>query len=184
MSRRRVVDRLQALDCARRLFAEQGYESVTMRKIASELGYTHKALYYHFEDKADLIRQLLDRDVAWMHAELAETSGKGVRDFLLHWMRLGLERPRHHKLLFDGEPPGLESYQRERMDDLFRLLAFAWGEKEGEFHPVARKRAWFSFLAVRGWISQHITDGLPWEACQKSAEEYVDMLLAGLKERV
>ncbi|MDR6225649.1 TetR/AcrR family transcriptional regulator [Desmospora profundinema] len=182
MSRRRIVDRLEALDCARRLFAEQGYESVSMRKIATELGYTHKALYYHFIDKADLIRQLLDRDVAWMHSELTASCGKGARTFLLHWMRLGLDHPRHHQLLFDGDPPGLGTYPREKREELFRLLAAAWGEGEGVFNPAARKRAWFSYLAVRGWISQHTADGLSWEACEESAEEFVEMVLKGLTE--
>lgn len=45
---------------ALRLFAEQGYESTSMRQIAEELGFTKAALYYHFKSKEDIVRALLE----------------------------------------------------------------------------------------------------------------------------
>jgi AcrR family transcriptional regulator len=45
---------------ALRLFAEQGYESTSMRQIAEELGFTKAALYYHFKSKEDIVRSLME----------------------------------------------------------------------------------------------------------------------------
>lgn len=45
---------------ALRLFAEQGYESTSMRQIAEQLGFTKAALYYHFPSKEDIVRALIE----------------------------------------------------------------------------------------------------------------------------
>ncbi|RJG53131.1 TetR/AcrR family transcriptional regulator [Sphingobium terrigena] len=51
--------RSQLLETAARLFAERGYEAVSMRNIARLVGVTQANLYYHFRDKADLIEATL-----------------------------------------------------------------------------------------------------------------------------
>jgi AcrR family transcriptional regulator len=51
-------ERIQAV--ALQLFAEQGYESTSMRQIAEQLGFTKAALYYHFASKEDIVRALIE----------------------------------------------------------------------------------------------------------------------------
>jgi AcrR family transcriptional regulator len=51
--------RSQLLEAAARLFAERGYDAVSMRDIAKAVGVTQANLYYHFQDKADLIQATL-----------------------------------------------------------------------------------------------------------------------------
>lgn len=47
--------REQIMNAAAELFAAEGYDSVSMRKIAKRIGYTPMSIYLHFEDKADLL---------------------------------------------------------------------------------------------------------------------------------
>jgi AcrR family transcriptional regulator len=54
--------RERILDAARELFAEKGYEAVTMREIGKRIEYSATALYNHFEDKEALVRELCRRD--------------------------------------------------------------------------------------------------------------------------
>ena len=54
--------REQILDAARELFALQGYEAVTMRKIAEKIEYTTTLIYSHFPDKETLIREIVAHD--------------------------------------------------------------------------------------------------------------------------
>src|SRR5579863_5606154 len=54
--------RTRILDAARELFAKDGYEAVTMRKIAERIAYTPTALYFHFKDKEDLMQELCRED--------------------------------------------------------------------------------------------------------------------------
>lgn len=42
------------LEASARLFADQGYEGVSMRQIARATGITQAAIYHHFPNKADL----------------------------------------------------------------------------------------------------------------------------------
>src|SRR5579863_7802837 len=67
--REKLAIRTKILDAARELFAEQGYEAVTMRTIAERIEYTPTAIYYHFKDKDALIRELCDADFSALAEE-------------------------------------------------------------------------------------------------------------------
>ncbi|MGO0062674.1 TetR/AcrR family transcriptional regulator [Brevibacillus fluminis] len=46
------------LTAARQLFANRGYDAVTMREIAKEAGCSHTTIYIYFKDKETLLQQL------------------------------------------------------------------------------------------------------------------------------
>ncbi|MET3287512.1 TetR/AcrR family transcriptional regulator [Brevibacillus fluminis] len=46
------------LTAARQLFANRGYDTVTMREIAKEAGCSHTTIYIYFKDKETLLQQL------------------------------------------------------------------------------------------------------------------------------
>ena len=48
------------LESARKIFLEYGYQAAPLRKIASEAGYTHGALYGYFSSKEELFYALTD----------------------------------------------------------------------------------------------------------------------------
>lgn len=52
--------RLKLLDAAEQLFFEHGPAAVSMEKIALAAGMTRGAIYWHFANKADLLRELHD----------------------------------------------------------------------------------------------------------------------------
>ena len=52
------------------MFADRGYEAVTLREIAKEIGYTHAVIYQHFPDKWHILAELS-----------RETIGLMVQDF-------------------------------------------------------------------------------------------------------
>ena len=57
-TRERQETRELILDAAREMFADEGYESVTMRAIAEKIEYTPTAIYHHFENKQALVTEL------------------------------------------------------------------------------------------------------------------------------
>lgn len=73
---------------ALRLFAEQGYESTSMRQIAEELGFTKAALYYHFNSKEDIVRALMEA----MRSQVTE---------LLDWARTQEPGPELRRTVID-----------------------------------------------------------------------------------
>src|SRR5215475_11921619 len=56
--RGRGLTRDRILDVALELFNEHGYDKTSLREIATRLGVTKAALYYHFERKEDILLEL------------------------------------------------------------------------------------------------------------------------------
>jgi len=52
------------LDAARELFISEGYEGVSMRKVAEKIEYSPTAIYLHFADKEELFHELVHEDFA------------------------------------------------------------------------------------------------------------------------
>ena len=52
------------LDAARELFLSEGYDGVSMRKVAEKIEYSPTAIYLHFTDKEQLFHELVHEDFA------------------------------------------------------------------------------------------------------------------------
>jgi AcrR family transcriptional regulator len=52
--------RVQVIFAAKRLLVEQGYHGLAMREIAEAVGVSKAALYYHFQDKEQLLLAILE----------------------------------------------------------------------------------------------------------------------------
>lgn len=75
--RRSTVTRQRILTASMRLFSRQGFARTTVRDIAREAGITDAAIYYHFANKDDLLRELVDAQLhpgQWIAPEVLSTS--------------------------------------------------------------------------------------------------------------
>ncbi|WP_425408731.1 TetR/AcrR family transcriptional regulator [Hyphococcus sp.] len=92
--------------CALRLFQEEGYDAVSMRRLASEAGCTVMTLYRYYERKIDLLRELwavvftelfdaLD-GVAAKHDDAVERLNAVALGYVNFW----LNRREHYFLVF------------------------------------------------------------------------------------
>src|SRR5579864_8523248 len=105
--------REQIRDTARDLFAREGYESVSMRRIGAEIGCSPMAIYRHYENKEELLLsiceetfsrmiQLLDNDrrTSGTRLEILRRSVRTILDF-------HISHPNHYKVTFmTPMPPG------------------------------------------------------------------------------
>ena len=69
---RRAVGRDGVLDIAARLFREQGYGSVSLRKIAEAAGIKAGSIYYHFGSKDEIVAAVLDAGIQVVHESMRE----------------------------------------------------------------------------------------------------------------
>ncbi|MEZ4618493.1 MAG: TetR/AcrR family transcriptional regulator [Caldilineaceae bacterium] len=60
----------QILDAAQLLMALHGYGGLSMRELAAESGLAKATIYHHFQDKDEIFRQVLERDMHMVHAQL------------------------------------------------------------------------------------------------------------------
>lgn len=68
------------LSTALRLFAQDGYEAVSMSRIAGELGMTKGALYKHYKNKRDIFNKIFDH-VCQLDYERSQKAGIANDDF-------------------------------------------------------------------------------------------------------
>lgn len=187
------------LDAARDLFASEGYEAVTMRRIAERIEYSPTAIYFHFKDKLSLLRALVDRDFAAFAVAL-QRIGR-VADPVERLRRLGyayvdfaLEQPNHYRFLFMTQHPPLEPEQsaieRGNPDqDAYAFLrdtvaeAIAAGCLKPE-HDDADRVAQIAWAAAHGVVSLHnvkCSDSwIDWQPPRETARRLIDLTLEGL----
>jgi AcrR family transcriptional regulator len=103
--REREEIRTRILDAARELFAAEGVEAVTMRRIADRIEYSPTAIYFHFRDKEALLAELCDCDFrAFAHEfiEIAKIADPVERLKAAGgaYVRFGLNNPSHYRVMF------------------------------------------------------------------------------------
>src|SRR6266516_4847160 len=85
--REKIETREIILDAARELFAAEGYDGVSMRKVAEKIEYSPTAIYVHFKDKEELFHELCRQDFA--HLQQVMTSSAMPSDPLERLRQIG-----------------------------------------------------------------------------------------------
>jgi len=104
--REREEVRRKILDAARDLFAIEGYDKVTMRRIAEAIEYSPTTIYHHFEDKDDLVRALCEEDFARLFAALLPAAASdtdpidAIRQLGRAYCAFALQYPNHYRFMF------------------------------------------------------------------------------------
>lgn len=103
--RERTELREKILDAARELFVAEGYEAVTMRKIAERIEYSPTAIYLHFKDKETVLRELCDTDFLALARNLVGIARlpdpiERLRATGHAYARFAQEHPNHYRLMF------------------------------------------------------------------------------------
>jgi AcrR family transcriptional regulator len=97
--------RTRILDAARELFALEGYDAVTMRKIAERIEYSPTAIYFHFRDKQALLRELVDADFGSLAHEFQKIARIAdpvdrLRKIGRAYVGFAMTHPNHYRLMF------------------------------------------------------------------------------------
>jgi TetR/AcrR family transcriptional regulator len=111
--------RRDILDAARMSFARGGYEGTNIRDIAEQVGVTHTLIRYHFGNKEELWKAVVDEMFARLSASMApDKTGKldlrtraGLESWLRHYIRYCAKHPEHVRIMIH-ESMG----QSERLD--------------------------------------------------------------------
>ncbi len=187
--------RQEILDAARDLFVQEGYENVSMRRIAEKIDYSPTTIYLYFEDKADLLFHLCEETFTKLVAKgekiLAEKTDPltKVKRIGRNYIEFGLKHPNHYKVTFmvqHSHDEMKERYDHSMGHRAFELLRSSVEEciKAGIFHKVdpgvASQSLW---AAVHGITSLLIAKPLfPWVEKQKTIALVLDSMCAGLSK--
>ena len=100
----------QILVAARELFVNEGYENVSMRKIADKIEYSPTTIYLYFKDKADLLDSVCQETLLSLLNTLDELKKdksdpvETLRKSGQVYVAFGLKYPQDYKLTFVIRP--------------------------------------------------------------------------------
>jgi AcrR family transcriptional regulator len=183
------------LDAARELFVTEGYDAVSMRKIAEKIEYSPTTIYLHFKDKDEillclseegftLLRACLDKADIPDPVERLRQGGHAYLDF-------ALSQPHYYKIMFEIEANPIVKDEAKREDSVaprafgFIRRCVAEGMAQGTFvtrepEPVVSHVIWAHIhgaasLALAGRLGM-----LPPEAHRAFFQEVIETTIRGL----
>jgi AcrR family transcriptional regulator len=175
----------QIRDTARELFAREGYESISMRRIGAEVGCSPMAIYRHYESKEELLLSICEETFARM-ARLLEkerdkpgTSLEKLRRCINAVLEFHLRHPNHYKVTFmTMMPPGPVAQRKVAIGrpvmDRLRSGVSECAEAKGLKIDV-EMAAQVIRVAIHGLAAQLITTGqcYPWKEPERMKQEVI-----------
>ena len=198
--REKSETRDKILDAARELFVTEGFEGVSMRKVAEKIEYSPTAIYVHFADKQELFRELCHQDYARL-AEVFQSSAMStdpierLKQIGAIYIDFGTRYPNHYRFMFMTPHPPHEPDEedREMMGnpemDAYAFLKWAVQQAidAGSFREELTDAELISqtlWASVHGVIALHIAKGcdawVDWRPLQDRAAMMPDVTLRGL----
>ena len=124
--------RNMAITAASKIVEKQGFQSLTARKVAGEIGYTVGTLYHVFRNFDDLVMHVNARTIDEI-AVLIEQKTRQKRDpearirvMAEYYVKFATNHPGRWRLVFEHKaPPGLPTpvQMKERRDVMFEMVA-------------------------------------------------------------
>jgi AcrR family transcriptional regulator len=185
--RYRDLLRRSILDAAREAFVQDGYEGVSMRKLAEKIGCSHANLYLHFKDKEALLECLVqesfDRFTDALRKEIESArSGDPVKLLRMAgraYVQFGLANPGVYEFAFLMRRPGMRkphiSYERVRS-----LVQRCIDEKRMRRMDVdaASQALWAAGHGITSLLILRPT--FPWTDREKLIGQVIDAAVDGL----
>jgi AcrR family transcriptional regulator len=193
--RHRQSLRREILDAAGQLFVDEGFEAVTMRKVADRIEYSPTTIYLYFRDKEELLQTICEETFAGLTRRLNRLHAKHLapvaflREGLRVYVKFGLEHPAPYTLTFSRGPRGLAGYGYETSvgKQAFEHLreAVAACVRHGDLRtPGVDASAQALWAAVHGLVSLLIAQkDFPFVASRTLIDHTIDTMLTGLEAR-
>jgi AcrR family transcriptional regulator len=189
--------RQEILDAASELFVRNGYENVSMRRIAEKIEYSPTTIYLYFKDKNDLLEQVCKETFARLVQRLnkiMEQPSEPVERLkrgLLTYVQFGLENPHHYRATFMMPIPTEIQDKKMHEPDSPGMQAFAFltrglrdcveaGKMPDRNVELAGQTLWAGIHGITSLMITH--ERFHWAGKEKVIHSTVDTLVAGLEK--
>jgi len=191
--------RQEILDAASELFVKNGYENVSMRRIAEKIEYSPTTIYLYFRDKAELLEQVCQETFARLShvmEGIQQQPGDPVARLkrgLIAYIKFGLENPHHYRATFMMPvPDGFEKEKYHQPDsagmqtfDFLRRCVYdciSAGKLRTLDAELVSQTLWAGVHGLTSLLIIHC-DGFPWVSTDKLIHSMVDTLVEGVSVR-
>ena len=198
--REKLGIRTLILDAARDMFVSEGFESVSMRKLAERVEYSPTAIYLHFKDKETLFLELCMSDFQELMKRIEQFFSvsdpvERLKKMAGAYVKFGVEHPNQYRLLFMTPLPDKAQTHLPPVDghcqvdeEAYTALrttiadAIAAGKLRNDLQD-ADLIAQVFFAALHGVVSVHIAKGeepwINWRPVAQQGEFLVNLMLRG-----
>jgi AcrR family transcriptional regulator len=180
---------------ARELFARQGYESVSMRRIGAAVGCSPMAIYRHFPNKEELLLSICEETFSKMLRLLDVTRAEPgtplekLRRSMRTVLEFHLSHPNHYKVTFmTVMPPGPVAERKvaigQHAMDRLRAGVRECAEAKGLDIDV-EMAAQMIRVAIHGLAASLITTGkcYPWKDPERLKDEVIATVTRQLEDQ-
>jgi AcrR family transcriptional regulator len=194
--RQKEALRQEILDAARELFVKEGYENVSMRRIAEKIDYSPTTIYLYFEDKATLLFSICEETFARLAKTLEEITRqpgdpveilkRGCRAYV----EFGLKYPNHYRVTFINHPEHNERPELYFREDSMGMKTFSHlrrGVEECVKHNCFRETD-AELISQSIWAALHGVTSLlitkphfPWRDRDRVIDTVIGSVVEGLK---
>jgi AcrR family transcriptional regulator len=192
-ARAKVALRQQILDAARDLFINEGYDAVSMRRIAARIEYSPTAIYLHFPDKQAILTALCDETfdklsvrLAGLFARVSDPLAR-LREGLRLYVDFGLAHPHHYTVSFLVRPRDARTSEPTAGHRAFAFLQAAVAEtmatgaiRTGDVETTAQA-LWASCHGLVALLITVPPDRFAFVPPDRLIRHTIDTLIAGLQ---
>jgi AcrR family transcriptional regulator len=185
------------LDAAAAILVKDGYERLSIRKIAAMIEYTPGIIYHYFKDKREIVSTIVDQGYRKILAVLGQTKidgsdpVKSLNDMMHRYIDLMLENREMFRAIIMNDIEGMEeqlyilsegiTQKRVSLQLIARLISM--GIDRGLFRKVNLElTAQILWTATHGLISRLVIEkNVPPEQRERLINQHFDVLMNGLK---
>ncbi|MBI5661729.1 MULTISPECIES: TetR/AcrR family transcriptional regulator [Ignavibacterium] len=120
--RQKTEMREAILSAALKLFSDEGYDNVTMRKIADKIEYSVGTIYLYFKDKGEIFYELHNRGFAEFYKR--QLSVQHIKDPIERlkahgeaYIQFAMEYPEYYDVMFISRTPAKEIKKSEHWEE-------------------------------------------------------------------
>lgn len=196
---RKAATRNRILEAARELLLAEGVAGFSMRKLASRIGYTATAIYFHFPDKDSLLTELVDSQFTTFRRNFDRFQAEPdpverLRKMAIAYLDFALRHPDHYRFMFLN--PSLKTLPRGQSVErgnpgqdgyAFLRTIIAEGIAQGRYRDEYRdadQLAQIIWASIHGLAALHIVKGgdpwIDWRPARPTAQLLVDAMLRGV----
>lgn len=187
--------RKKIMDATIEIINQDGYENLSIRKIAAKIEYSPTTIYLYYKDKAQIItdmsnelyKKIESNTVAIMNENISVSLDKLVHDILLEFIKSLSKEPEMTKAIIysrlnvifanDNNNPTPNNKGISMLDQLL-----AEGIEQKVFKPNTKNASWMIISALLGFVISVVENQLYLhESFNQLAENFVDLLIGGIK---
>ncbi|MBN6888107.1 AcrR family transcriptional regulator [Cytobacillus horneckiae] len=179
-----VLTKEEIVNAARHQFIAKGFEKVTMRGVASQLGCSHGALYYHFKNKIELFYAVVEKDFEHLNQLLKEIinstkeNHQKLLDILICFMKFGLNHQKQYEFMFMMKNAEVDSLAHEAATKSYYQFEYAILQLKNQ--NTEPSLIYSAFVALHGFVSHHCGYVKEYNEVKEYAEAHALFIIKGL----